>query len=116
MSAGVFYLSFVDESRPVGDRFVGATIVYGEDAVGALDTARSMGLVPKGVQVAMVELYTQNEKPQRRITTLDMLPIETVEILWGRIAARAELEAAGGAKPLTDEDADAFVCSEHANP
>ena len=115
MSKGFFYLSMVDESRPEGDRFVGATIVDAEDAGGALDTARHMGLVPTGVQVALIELYTQDDANQR-ITDIAMLPEESVRLLWARRASKAELEAAGGARPLTEEDADAFVCSEHANP
>jgi hypothetical protein len=115
MSAGFFYLSMVDESRPEGDRFVGATIINAEDAVGALETARARALVPQGVQVAMVELYTQDEANQR-ITTLEMLPAESARLLWGRIATKAELEGNGGSKPLTRDQADAFVCKDHANP
>lgn len=114
MSAGFFYLSMVDESRPEGDRFTGATIVWAKDAVGALEAARDMGLVPKGVQVAMVELHTQDDANQR-ITDIAMLPDDVVRLLWARLASKAEIEASGS-KPLQEEDASAFVCKDHANP
>jgi len=114
MSTGFFYLSMVDVGRPEGDRFVGATIVWAKDAVGALEAARSMGLVPKGIQVAMVELHTQDEANQR-ITDIAMLPDDVVRLLWERLASKAEIEASGS-KPLREEDASAFVCGDHANP
>lgn len=113
MSAGFFYLSFVDESLPRGQQFVGATIVDALDAEGALAEAVAMGLVPQGVQVALVELYTQDEANQR-ITNPDMLPSVSRSLL-GRLATRAEIEASGS-KPLRKESIDAFVCKDHANP
>ena len=115
MSAGFFYLSMVDVSRPEGDRFVGATIVNAEDALGAIETARERGLVPKGAQVALVELHTKDDA-NRRITSLDMLPTEVAQMLWGRIATKAEIEAVDGGRPLTKQDLDAFICEDHANP
>jgi len=114
MSRGFFYLSMVDESREKGDQFVGATIVYAPDAAGALEEAKNMGLIPTGVQVAMVELYTQDEANER-ITDIEMLQKDVVDMLWARFATKAEIEASG-AKPLPHDQVDAFVCKDHANP
>lgn len=114
MSAGFFYLSFVDESRDKGDQFVGATVVDALDAEGALAEAVAMGLVPKGVQVALIELYTQDEANQR-IINIDMLP-SVSRFLLGRLASREEIEASSGSKPVRKEYVSAFVCKAHANP
>ena len=112
MSAGLFYFSFVDPSRPRGDRFVGATIVEGIDPKDAFETARGLGLVPKGGESAAVELWTQNERPQRRVLYPDMLPPGLQSRFWRRLGTRADVEACGGGKPLANPDA--FICKDHS--
>jgi hypothetical protein len=45
---GVFWLSFVDPTRPKGDRFLGVAIVRAFDATDAVSTAWALGCNPGG--------------------------------------------------------------------
>ena len=46
--ADFFWLSFVDRARPVGERFLGSTVVKATDMVGAVGVAWRLGLNPGG--------------------------------------------------------------------
>lgn len=41
-----FWLSFVDNERPVGEKFLGALIIYGRNLQHAVERAWSLGLNP----------------------------------------------------------------------
>ncbi len=55
-----YWLSFVDDTRPEGDRFVGGCIVVASSAAGAVMEARAQDCNPGG-EVAIVEITPEYE-------------------------------------------------------
>lgn len=112
MSAGLFYLSFVDKRLPEGERFVGATIVAGHDDASAFDSARIRGLVPPGCETASVELWTQDEANER-ITRLVQLPLSARQLL-NHLVGPDEVKRYG-AHEVPDDIITGFICDEHSS-
>jgi hypothetical protein len=110
MSAGLFYLSFVDEARPAGQRFVGATVVHGTDDRTAFENAKAAGLVPSCTETAIVALYTQDDANQR-VTSADMLPLLEAAMLVDRFATREEI--LGEKWKEIPQGLASYVCKDH---
>lgn len=105
-----FYLSFVNDSLPKGQRFVGATIVEGDSAPVAFERAKELGLVPTQCETKAIHLWTQVE-PQEEIVRADQLPIETREWL-NRLVTAAEVKTYQH-RPVRESEGD-YICKDHA--
>ena len=106
--AGLFYISFVGG---VYDKFMGATIVYGEDEADAYANARIRGLVPLNSEAALVALYTQPPAARARITRLQQLPLSARQLLNAYLTA--EEVKRYGTKRMEEEQITGYVCRDH---
>lgn len=96
-----FYLSFCDVDKPKGHQFLGATVVYGDDAADAVVSAAFFGVNPGG-ECAIMEL------PDFNPATCSAEAVKYVNQFVPREAVMAEIGD-------MDSEPDAFVCQKH-NP
>ena len=75
----LWWLSFCDETRPEGSRFLGACMVHADGLVGAVQEAHRLGINPVG------DVQAVEAEPERAA----MVPASYV----GRLMDRAECEA-----------------------
>jgi len=75
-----WWLSFVDDERPVGQRCLGVTVVEGRDFQSAVERASALGINPGG-EVAGVELPPPLSEQYRHYR--------------GRLVSREEANAGG---------------------
>lgn len=78
-----WWLSFVDESRPEGDQFLGACVVQADSEHEAIDEARAQGCHPGGNHVATADMsifgdaiYTDPESPLNEYGANRLLSVE----------------------------------------
>lgn len=107
----MYYLSFVDPNRPVGDRSIGATVVKADSPEGAIERANLLGLNPGG-EVAFWPLPCEGKEELPDEAQMYYESFVTSEIMRS-LGEKSIGELDDETRHVAEEFCEASICATH---